>query len=367
MVTDRRFRGQLLWASLLLVVGAAYAQETPWHLGSLHASGHKALSAINTAGVNPGPHEVVVAVVDSGILQGHPSLEGRVLPGYDFLSAPHNPRGGRSANFAPDPRDTQCAGQTVPSTFRTHGTEIASLIAGNGREKAGVYGVNPSAKILPVRLFGACNMSRSDLLDAMAWSAGLPVVGVPANPSPAQVINLSFSGGAAVCGADLQALVKRLVQKNVFVVAAVGNTFGKKLAEPSNCEGVISVGAIDPENRIEKYSALDARTVIYAPGGGRRLSDDSQWLAHKLKVASFDVDAKGDENPVAMERGVGTSYAAPLVSGFISLLLSHRPNISPGEFLSRLPQYSRAVQPDANCPECAPRGLVLTSTSALMR
>lgn len=367
MVTDRRFRGQLLWASLLLVVGAAHAQETPWHLGSLHASGHTAPSAINTVGVKPGPYEVVVAVIDAGVLQGHPSLEGRLLPGYDFLSAPHNPKGGRSANFAPDPRDTQCAGQTAPSAFRTHGTEIASLIAANGREKSGVYGVNPSAKILPVRLFGACNMSRSDLLDAMTWSAGWPVPGVPANPSPAQVINLSFSGGGAVCGADLQALVKRLVQKKIFVVAAVGNTFGKKLAEPANCEGVISVGAIDPENHIERYSALDARTVIYAPGGGRRLHEDSNWQAYKLKVASFDVDAKGEENPVGLERGVGTSYAAPLVSGFISLLLSHRPNLGPAEFLARLPQYSRAVNPSANCPECDPRGLVLTNLAALMR
>jgi serine protease len=162
-------------------------------------------------------------------------------------------------------------------------------------------------------------------------------------------------------------LVKRLVQKKVFVVAAVGNTFGKKLAEPANCEGVISVGAVDPENNIESYSALDARTVIYAPGGGRRLIEDSSWQANKLKVASFDVDAKGEENPVGLARGVGTSYAAPLVSGFISLLLSHRPMMTPAEFQARLPQYSRAVNPDAHCPECAPRGLVLTNAAALVR
>ena len=46
-----------------------------------------------------------------------------------------------------------------------------------------------------------------------------------------------------------------LVQKNIFVVAAVGNTYGKKLAEPANCDGVISVGAVDAENNIEGYSA----------------------------------------------------------------------------------------------------------------
>jgi hypothetical protein len=52
---------------------------------------------------------------------------------------------------------------------------------------------------------------------------------------------------------------------------------------------------------------------------------------------------------------------------FLSHLLSHRPNLGPAEFLARLPQYSRAVNPSANCPECDPRGLVLTNLAALMR
>jgi subtilisin family serine protease len=116
VVSDRRFLGKLLFSSLSLVVGAALAQETPWHLGSLNASAHNAPSAINTAGVKPGPYEVVVAVIDAGVLQGHPSLEGRLLPGYDFLSATHNPKGGRSANFSPDARETKCTGQTLSTS-----------------------------------------------------------------------------------------------------------------------------------------------------------------------------------------------------------------------------------------------------------
>jgi serine protease len=45
-------------------------------------------AAINTAGTKPGPHEVVVAVIDGGVLPNHPSLSGRLLPGYDMMSAP---------------------------------------------------------------------------------------------------------------------------------------------------------------------------------------------------------------------------------------------------------------------------------------
>jgi serine protease len=344
---------------LALASFALSAQDLPWHLGSLNPTAAVAPSAINTAGVKPGPHEVVVAVIDSGVLASHPSLEGRLLPGYDMLSPPLNLRGGRSADFSPDARDAKCGERVTSGTFRTHGTEVASLIAGNGQD--GVRGVNPSAKILPIRLFGSCPMTRADLLDAMAWAGGFPVAGIPVNPYPARVINLSFSGGKRVCGPDLQQLVDRLTQKNIFVVAAVGNTFGKKLAEPANCEGVISVGAVDAENNIENYSALDARTVIYAPGGGKDLSGNAPWHGNKLKVASFDVNFKGDEMPLGAARGVGTSYAAPLVSGFLSLLLSQRIDMSPGEFFKQLPKFSRSVNLTDKCPDCTPKGLAMLS------
>lgn len=347
--------------SLGLASSVACAQDLPWHLGSLDASAPHAPAAINTAGMKPGPNEVVVAVIDSGVLSNHPSLEGRLLPGYDMLSAPSNLRGGRSVDFSPDLRDAKCEGRVTSNAFRTHGTEISSLIAGNGAD--GVRGVNPNAKIVPIRLFGSCPMNRSDLLDAIAWAAGLPVEGAPLNSNPAKVINLSFSGGKQICGADLQYLVDRLSKKNIFLVAAVGNTFGKKITEPANCYGVISVGALDAENNIETYSALDPRTVIYAPGGGKSLGNEAPWRANKLKVATFEIDFLGQEVHAGVARGVGTSYAAPLVSGFVSLLLSQRPEMTPHEFISQLSKFSRPVNPTDKCVDCHPKGLAMMPLS----
>lgn len=361
MFTTARFARQCVSGfSLVLASLTVQAQDLPWHLGSMNSVTATAPAAINTAGTKPGPHEVVVAVIDGGVLPNHPSLSGRLLPGYDMMSAPNNLKGGRSADFEPDARDAKCGERVTSATYRTHGTEVASLIAGNGRD--GVTGVNPSAKILPVRLFGSCHMSRTDLLDSLAWAAGMPVAGAPMNPNPARVINLSFAGGKAVCGDDLQQLLDRVAKKNIFVVAAVGNTFGKRLAEPANCRGVISVGAVDAENNIENYSGLDARTTIYAPGGGKRMSVDAPWRVNKLKVATFDVNFKGDESPASLFSGVGTSYASPLVAGFVSLLLSHKPEMTPADFIKQLPRYSRPVNPPSTCPDCVPRGLAMTDT-----
>lgn len=347
-------RTKLVALLFLGLANSLAAQDTPWHLAS-GRQGAVAPSSINAFGIKPGPYPIVVAVIDSGVLASHPSLAGQLLPGYDMLSAPNNLRGDRSTDFSPDERDSRCGQRLVSGAFRTHGTEVASLIAGNGVD--GVFGVNPSAKILPIRLFGACSMTRKDMLDAILWSAGLPVAGVPANPHPARVINMSIAGGLSVCGADLQQVINRVIERKVFVVAAAGNNFHKPLPEPANCKGVISVGALDAENKIEVYSALDARTTLYAPGGGKRLNANADWSVNKLKVATYDLDLTGNERASSLFRGVGTSYASPVVAGFISLWLSHLPDKQSSDFASEMPKFLRAVEPIDKCPECTPKGV----------
>jgi len=230
--------GQLF--AMAATMGTAAANPAPWHLAGQQAANNPAPAAINAWGIAPGPHRVVVAVIDSGVLAEHPALRGRLLPGYDMQSAPKNTREGRSPNSAPELPNLSCQGQPTTNAYRTHGTEVASLVAGNGA--GGVWGVNPQAYVVPVRIMGPCPMTRHDIHDAIAWAAGLPVPGVPANAHPARIINLSFAGGGFSCDARTQALIDKVVAKGVFVVAAGGNNFGKPLQEPANCLGVISVG-----------------------------------------------------------------------------------------------------------------------------
>lgn len=189
-------------------------------------------STLLASAVQAATPEVVVAVIDSGVLAEQALLKDRLLPGYDFISGAKNPKGGRSADFSPDAADAHCAGVQPAAMLRTHGTDVASLVAGTSQRPRTGKDEPSAVKILPVRLFGPCGMSRADLLDALAWSAGLPVANVPDNPHPAQVINLSLAGGKSSCGADLQALVNRLLDKQVFIVAAVGNTYGQNWPNP---------------------------------------------------------------------------------------------------------------------------------------
>lgn len=332
------FAGLCLWATS----GTVIAGKVPWHLESVMVPTPPAPSSINAWGIKPGDNKVVVAVLDSGVISEHPALRGRLLPGYDMQQAPNNTRGSRSENATPESPNQSCKGQPVSNAYRTHGTEVTSLIAGNGED--GVWGVNPNAYILPIRIMGPCPASRDDIIDAMAWAAGLFVEGVPINPNPAHIINLSFSGGDFSCDRRTQELIDKIVAKGIFVVAAAGNNFGKQLQEPANCHGVISVGALNAQNELEVYSALDQRTTIYAPGGGRNLPARAPWAVNKLRVATEQLDMLGRPRLNGADRGIGTSYAAPVVSGLVALLLSHQPDTKPETFKANIKQFAEELQ-----------------------
>lgn len=337
--------------------GAAQARSVPWHLG---ADNQAAPASIRSEPVQPGQVAITVAVIDSGVLQAHPALQGVLLPGFDMVSGQRNLRGGRSANYEPDERDAACGRNITSSSFRTHGTEVASLIAGNGYQN--LWGVNPRAKILPIRVFGACGMAPNDMIDGIRWAAGLPVRGAPINPNPARIINISIAGGSNQCRPALQEAIDEAIAKGAFVVAAGGNNFQRALAEPANCDGVISVGAVSAENRIENYSALDPRTTIYTTGGGPALRVNRPWADNKLRVATTDTGFGGGERLVVADKGVGTSFAAPLVSGFLSLWLSHRPQLRPQDWNQYKNEFVRQVQPIEKCADCTPLGLVVRET-----
>src|SRR5436190_2016810 len=133
---------------------------------------------------------VVVAVIDTGYTD-HSDLVANVLPGYDFVSdvTRSNDGDGRDAD-AHDPGN-----YTGTSSSNWHGSHVAGTIAAIGNNAKGVIGAAYGAKILPVRVLGAGGGDGSDIVDGIVWASGGTVPGVPDNPNPAEVLNLSLGGG----------------------------------------------------------------------------------------------------------------------------------------------------------------------------
>ena len=165
-----------------------------WALGA----GPGGIDAVHAWDISTGSTGTVIAVIDTGILP-HPDFAGRIAGGYDFISSTANAGdgGGRDSNPT-DAGTWASAGYCTPGgaahASGWHGTHVAGIIAATGNNGSGIAGIDWHARLLAVRVLGKCGGDTADVVDGMRWAAGLFVPGVPINPTPARVINMSLGG-----------------------------------------------------------------------------------------------------------------------------------------------------------------------------
>jgi len=307
------------------------------------------------------PRGVVVAVLDTGITL-HPELQGQVLPGWDFISDPVTANDGDGRDDDPsDPGDWVDAGDRQLPRFADcaearsswHGTVIAGLIAARSGNALGVASMHPAARILPVRVAGKCGATVVDILEGMRWAAGLPVAGVPPNPQPARIVNISF-GGPAPCGLEYQTTLQELESAGVLVVAAAGNNAGA-VSRPANCPGVIGVVALNRDGFKTHYANFGPELA------GRGLAtvggDDAggAWgaLLGDSGLISIWNDGRRGPGEAGYAALYGTSFAAPLVSGTLSLMLAVNPSLSAAQLRQGLLQSVRPHVQVQGMPDCS--------------
>lgn len=365
---------------------------TSTYTGALTGGGTKAAPASGGANlpsawdVTTGHGSVVLAVIDTGMVN-HQDLNGagiapfsetyvpngRFLAGYDFISENvgagtlpamfvANDGDGRDADPS-DPGDwvtsaeesmyaSQCDdGTTGPQNSSWHGTHMAGVAAAIANNAMGIAGVGWNIRILPVRALGKCGGSLADIAEAIRWSAGVAVPGVPNNTTPAKVINLSLGGGNT-CTATLQSAVDAAIAAGSVVVAATGNDGAIGLTAPANCNGVIAVTAhtINGENadyaNIGAAGSVGAQPSISSPGGGTPTvlgaggpTDDANWFGYYIwstilfgnTTPSSAGGASGTSTGPAYSGFTGTSAATPQVAAVAALIKSMIPSVTPAQ------------------------------------
>ncbi|WP_291423904.1 S8 family serine peptidase [Deinococcus sp.] len=265
------------------------------------------------AGKVGGP--VTVAVLDTGYVKS-PELAGRLINGYDFV---HDPRRAGDGNG----RDPNASGV---GEFSYHGEIVANLIAA-AHDGQGMAGLNPQARIVAVRVAGTDGLiDPADLIDGLRWAAGLPVTGVPANPNPARIINLSLFADfipLTGCDPDIQKAIDEVTARGALIVAGAAND-GKDSAgySPAGCRNVLTLTSVDLGGQRPAYANWGKSVALAAPGGEP---------GHGIVTSSLS--GAGGEREAN-----GTSFAAPHATGVASLLLSVRPKLTPAllrELLTR--------------------------------
>lgn len=249
----------------------------------------------------------VVAVVDSGVDLGHPQLAGQLVPGATFSCAEGQPRPcGDGGWKGPD---------GVGQTPDRHGTHVAGTIAA-AADGAGVVGVAPRAKIMPIKVLEDGTGSNADIADGIRFAAD----------NDADVINLSLGSlpGTqifSILGADteMQEAIAYAREKGTLTIAAAGNTSTLLCNDPAFGSDAICVASSD-RNKLKSYfSELPVSRNgkgVTAPGGAGLLGCRGDILS-TVPVGTGNADECGDGDHDTM---AGTSMATPHVAGVAGLL-----------------------------------------------
>lgn len=319
---------------------------------------------------------VVIAQLDTGVRFDHPDLlraqdGGRLLPGYDFVSADPGsaPATYLTANDgdgwdpdASDPGDWVAANDPIltpdskclpsgttsePSSW--HGTRTAGILGALTNNGTGIAGTTWSGWILPVRVLGKCGGYDSDIIAGMQWAAGIDVVDnnnqtVPRNPYPARILSMSL-GGTGSCPPAYSDVLQTLLARGVLVVASAGNE-GGPVDTPANCPGVAGIAGLRQAGTKVGYSSLGPEIAVAAPAGncGQLAASGGPCLYEILTSLNLGGTVPGanaytDEvtNP-----NLGTSFSAPAAAATAALMLSVNGNLTGPQLIARLKEGASA-------------------------
>ncbi len=274
-------------------------------------------------------HNTVVGVIDSGLDPGLEDIEySRVLPGANFtVSPPDN-----------DTRDLH-PGQT--KTFG-HGTMVTGIIAATVDNGIGIAGVDRSCRVMPLRVSPENNpLEREQIAKAIKYAADNNV----------KVVNMSWGWKEVTISNEVREALSYAINKGVIFVAADGNDdYGDDVDFPAKT--VIGVGAINPcGNRkkgqgkliCEKDSREENPPKNEHPWGSN-YGKGLDILAPGTMIPTVDMKGKkrgysqhsdcdsklcwhSDENGDYLIDGFGTSVAAPLITGIVSMMAGVEPSL----------------------------------------
>ncbi len=208
-----------------------------------------------------------------------------------------------------------------------HGTAVTALIVAkpDSDPRTNFSGVAPGAKVVAMRTLMA-----SEPKDGVPQGNPAHIVAAidDAIARKVQIINISQSMPRGT--ADYEKAIQRALDAGIVVVAAAGNVDDQVPARvrgplyPANYPGVVSVGNTTPDDQPSpgSYSHPNQHVTIAAPG---------------TLVMSLLPSAPGDDDDTqAYAQLSGTSFAAPLVTGVVALMLQKEPGLTPAQVKQRL-------------------------------
>ncbi|MEO7221374.1 MAG: S8 family serine peptidase, partial [Devosia sp.] len=246
---------------------------------------------------------VTIGLVDEGVNYAHLDLAGNYDVSIDF-----------------DPRDDIAAFDAHPdSSSEVHGTEVAGVIAGSAANDFGTIGAAPEATITASYLRYGNAFSLDEIGAIFAHQSAYDVSNNSWGFTAAFADNFSHAYFAPLADGIEAAASSGRGGLGTAMVFAAGNgklmVGGQNIGDDSNFHSLsnsrfgIAVGAHDSEGRAAVFSSPGSNVLISAPGVGLLTTGGTAAGAMGSTYVS------------------GTSFAAPMVSSAIALMLDANANL----------------------------------------
>ncbi len=228
-----------------------------------------------------GDKKVSIAIIDSGIDDTHLDLVDAVKDKYVVTSLDEN-----------------------ANDDYGHGTFVCGIIAGYPNNHDGILGINSNVDILSIDVSDENDLVEIvGMIEAIEYAINMNV----------DIINLSIMTKTDY--KELHNVIKKAYEQGIIIVAASGNDTDEKCGYPAGYEEVLSIGAYTKSGEI-MYSELD--NTIYLPG-------------KNIVSTSYGSDLYASRD--------GTSVATPMMTGIISLILSHK-DLSNNDIMNYFSNYN---------------------------
>ncbi|MGB9665039.1 MAG: S8 family peptidase, partial [Ignavibacteria bacterium] len=261
---------------------------------------------LNAWDVSKGDSSVVIGIIDTGVYWTHPDLGPNIWINHDEI--PNNGIDDDNNGYVDDIRGWDFGGlngtpdNNPQEDNPYHGTHVAGIASASTDNGIGVAGMGFKCKIMAVKT------ARDDQKDP---SSNSPYIWygyegiVYAADNGAQVINCSWGGGGFSQFA--QDVINYATAKGSLVVAAAGNSNSSSDFFPASYKNVLSVAAVNSDDRKASYSNYGYSVDVSAPG----TSLYNTWASNTYANLT------------------GTSMASPLVAGIAGLVKAKYPNFTP--------------------------------------
>ncbi|MBU1658103.1 S8 family serine peptidase [bacterium] len=237
---------------------------------------------------------IKIAIIDDGLDTIHEELEGAISNTYDIVTKTSN------------------VSHTNQSDY--HGTAITGIIGARVNSK-GIAGIASKSQIIFLK--HKENMSDSDTIELFN----------KAEEFGADIINCSW--GTYDVSQSVKDKIVDLANngrdgKGTLIVFATGNNNQDMGNDESSIPEVIAVGATDKNNLRAWYSNYGKNLDVVAPGGySIGITTLDPMNSNGLASMDYNYLLYNDSNSF-----IGTSAAAPIVSGAIALLLEKNPGLT---------------------------------------